>query len=173
VKRRIGRIAFTALLFFAVGALLVATTGLGPQARLVPLAVAVVTFALLSLQLLTDIRTPRNDVEAPGRYRLAWLREQVRRAFSPDAPGTDASQAPARELKIFLWIAALPACAWLVGVAPGVSIYTLAYLRKQTGERWAQTLIVTAIVTAFPWTLARLGIAGRLYEGALWRWIGI
>jgi hypothetical protein len=173
VKRRAGRIAFTALLFAAVGALLNATIALSPQAQLVPFAVVVVTFVLLGVQLVTDIRASRKDFEASGPYWFDWLRDQVRHAFWPGAAGTDASETSPRELTIFLWIVALPATAWLVGIAPGISVYTFTYLRKRAEERWAQTLIVTSIVAAFPWTLAQLGITGRLYEGALWRWIGI
>lgn len=170
---RTERIGFSALLFGAVGALLAATTRLGPQARLVPLVVAVATFALLGAQLLADVRRTQNGSEAPGPYRLAWLREQVRRAFQPTARDPAAKQPASRELRIFLWIAALPASVWLVGLAPGVTLYTLIYLHKRAEVDWGRTAAVTTVVAAFPWSLARLGIAGRLYEGALWRWIGI
>jgi hypothetical protein len=60
----------------------------------------------------------------------------------------------------------------LVGVAVAAPLYTLVYLRKRAREHWPLALVMTMIVAGFPWALARLGIAGRLYEGALWRWLG-
>jgi hypothetical protein len=172
VRERIGRIAFTTLLVGIVTAVLAETLTLSPSARLVPLAVAAVTLVLLSVQLLGDLRSSRAEFEEKAPYRLSWLREQVRRALLPAAPRDDGTTEVSREFWVLGWIAVIPVLTWLVGVAVAAPLYTLVYVRKRAREHWPLALVMTMIVAGFPWALARLGIAGRLYEGALWRWLG-
>lgn len=173
MKRHLGRMLFTAMLLALAGTVVVQSTALSRPARLVPLAVAVPTLVLLAWQLALDVRRVQSAAaEGEPPYQLRWLIERVRLSLFPgESPADARGPATGAELAIFAWLAMLPFLVWLLGVAPTVPLYALLYLRLQARERWSAAILMSAVIGVLPWVLARAGIVGRLYAGALWGWL--
>ena len=130
------RLAVTAAVTAILVVFFVQTLYLTRVARLVPLAVVVMTLALVALEL--------------AAARVSWLRAVVRRLDSSDMYGVRAIQEKrsrlkppppdqntrrARERELLPWIALLPALVYLLGLLIGLPAYLWLYLRFRGGER--------------------------------------
>jgi len=142
---RVERTAVTAVLTGLVGGLIVLSLGLSPVARMAPLAVGVPTFCLLCLELASDI---------------------FRAAPAPGSGGHSATES------LFGWLGFLVAAAFLAGLAAGLSIFVLAFLRIRSEERWRVALGFAVGM----WLMLHVGLEQflriNLYGGLLGGWIG-
>jgi hypothetical protein len=146
---RTERTGVTVVLTGLVGGLIVLSLGLSPVARMTPLAVGVPTFCLLCLELASDIfRAP-----APSRSDVH----------------TAAQSLGAR--RMFGWLGFLLAAALFAGLAAGLSIFVLAFLRIRSEERWPVALGLASGM----WLVLDVGLERllriNLYDGLLGGWI--
>ncbi len=159
--------AFTVLLLLGTTGLLYVSASLSGPARLVPLAVLVPTLLLLGLQTALDL-TP--DLAE------AWSRLFRKNAFglgaataTGDGLGRGEARPRQRELSAFGWLAGLLSLLMLVGLAPALPLFTLAYLKHQARERWPLALGMAGAVWVVVHGIFVQLLGARLYEGLLWR----
>ncbi|MGD8327958.1 MAG: hypothetical protein PVJ49_00900 [Acidobacteriota bacterium] len=141
--------AFTAFLLLTAACFMIASFGLTPVGRLVPLWVAGPTAALLVLQLRADIRASA----AAGRLPTA---DETRAALRR------------REHGALGWTAALFALLGVVGIPLGSAAFVAIFLRTQCGTRWRVSL-PTAIATGLLSYGAIVVVLGKsLWAGTAW-----
>jgi hypothetical protein len=148
------RVIFTAALTTIVGAMLVSTLSLGPIAGMAPLVVGVPTFALLWRELILDFRDAR-------RVRARTLESSHGGAVLP-----------ADEWRMFAWVGLLLIGTLLLGLALGVSLFVLLFLRVRSGEPWrVACAFALAMWLVLAVVLERLLLIS-LYDGLIGTWIG-
>ena len=136
-------ITVTAVLLVVVLVLLTASLSLGPVARRMPLAVAVPTLVLLALELARETRRPR----AGGSPRQA------------------------SERVLFLWIAGLLALVLLVGMAAGVPLFLLAYMRVHFRESWRASLLLSGAMAVMLGVGLQYLLGMPLHPGLVAGWL--
>lgn len=167
---------FTLLLFAFVALLLYLTLELGRVARFVPLNVVILTMGLLLLQLLLDL-LPRltrryGRLEQIKPHRSEWVREKIRTSFTAD-PVVPAEEPQATQLSIFVWLLMMVSLVYFLGFLIAIPLYMLLYLRGRSGEGWPLSLAMAGAMWSLPYGLFHLVLRTHLYEGLLWRWLGL
>ena len=136
-------ITVTAVLLVVVLVMLTASLSLGPVARRMPLVVAVPTLVLLALELARDMRRPR--------------------AGSP--------QRQASERVLFLWIACLLALVLLAGMAAGIPLFLLAYMRVHFRESWRASLLLSGAMAVMLGVGLQYLLGMPLHPGLVAGWL--
>lgn len=174
IRRRAQEITFTSILVLLVGWFLVDTLRLGRIARMVPLAVAVPTLALVVAQLIRDlIPTRMRAAVASPLYGMQWVRIVVTTTLFSRVPRARDAGPPLASVAVLLaWLGTMLALIYLVGLVAAILLFTLAYLRWHARERWGTALIVAVCVTAIPLALQHFHIEAGLGDGLLWSWLG-
>ena len=101
----------------ATASVIAASVALGPVARRMPLLVAIPTLLLLAFELGGELRLARGPREAP---RIPRRRSSERAMFG--------------------WIGMLLALVVVAGMAAGVPLFLLAYMRVHFRESWRASL---------------------------------
>ena len=113
----------TGAMLVIVVLVLTASLPLGPVARRMPLVVAIPTLLLLALELARQTRDPDGGASAKA-----------------EAPRT--SRRRTSERAMFGWIGILLALVVVVGMAAGVPLFLLAYMRVDFRESWRASLLL-------------------------------
>lgn len=140
MTRRGEAILLTALFMAGVGLAIWSSLGLSPVARLAPLVVAVPTLLLLGIELL----------------------RQISQASEP--PAADDRTLRNRELALLPWLGVLAVSSYLLGMALGLPLFVLSYLRLRSSETWT-----TSIAVATGLWIALYGVLLQLLEIPLFR----
>lgn len=158
--------AWLSLLFLAVALLLfIMTFSLNPTARLVPMAVAVPTAAILLLQACLDLFPALSGTMA--RYSRLSLRnvEALRArgiAMSPREPGTLGA--------VMAWFSAAPLLISLLGFTLAAPLYTIAFLRFRASETWITSIAVGIGISLVVALLLTLAAGKSTFGGLLITW---
>ena len=149
----------------------VMSAGLSPVARRAPLVVAVPTLALLALELgsqLSNARAGRRlrELRAPGIGSYV-----VKGKPHEETPHPDDRTERRRELAFLGWACVLLALSSALGMAIGLSLFVLLYLRLQSGERWPVAAGVAACAWGVLYGVLALALRINLFEGYVMRWI--
>jgi hypothetical protein len=123
---------------------LVLSAALSPVARLAPLTIALPTLGLAVIELIRGMRAP--------------------------APVADRAVG-ARERDMLAWIVALLLTCDLAGLAVGLALFVLLYLRVRSQESWA----LSAAVAGMAWFMLSVILSGALrvplYGGRITGWL--
>jgi hypothetical protein len=168
------RAIFTLALLAFVSFMFCFATGLGAVARLVPIAVAVPTLALLIFQLAVDL--------LPGlesRYRrfetvdLLGV-ESIRKRVPELNPSTaeNMKEHSPKEWGLFLWVLLAPGLMLLLGLLVALPLYVFLYLRYRSRESLALSLSLAGGTGFVLYGIFALTLRIRLFEGHLRLWLG-
>jgi len=135
------RTAFTSFLLLMGIGFVVSIWSMSPTARWVPLLIALPTVALLSIQSLRELVT--RTVQA----------NDIR-----------------REVRVIIWLLALPIMVYVLGFLVAVPIYLLVYLRRRASLAWRQALSSAVIAALMLFALQRF-LELQMYGGLLWNWL--
>ena len=132
------------------------------QARLYPWAIGIPMLVLALIQLIVEIRGVRKKNptgNAPVDYQFTQA--------------MDTAVARRRTLTIFSWIFGFVISIWLLGFSLSVPLFVFLYLKVQSREPWALTLVLTAAA----WVIF-FGLFDRLLhlpfpDGKLLLWLGL
>lgn len=168
-----GRVLFTAILLAAAVLVFLLSLRLGHTARLVPLAVAVPTLALMLLVLVLDLAPgpagKLRSLDDGDPFRMKAYREKS--GIGPD-PGEGPPTA-AGEIGVFLWLLFLVASIYLLGFTAAAACYTYLFLRFRSGESRGFSLVMAAGTGLFIYGVFGIILSAHLHEGLLWRWLGL
>lgn len=172
------RTLFTLVISAFVGFMFYLTINLDPVARLVPLTVVIPTLTLLIFQLVVDL--------------VPWLEQRYRRFEKVDLFGVEQIQKKVlshdqtnsvkaineisrgrRELSMFLWLLLLFPFIYLFGLLIALPTYTFLYLRWRSRESWTLSISMAVGMCSLLYGIFILVLRVRLYEGHLWRWLGL
>jgi hypothetical protein len=171
---RTERTVVTLLLVALVAAIGLATLGLGPAARLVPLAVAVPTLGLLALQVLLDV-APR-IAEAWSRVARSdpfGVKPIIKRAVGVPGAGKVSAVEEGRggrELSTVLSLLMMIATIQLFGLFLAVPAYVFVQLKVRTQEGWALSVAVAVGMCVLVYGVVALAPV-RLDNGLVWDWL--
>ncbi len=62
---------------------------------------------------------------------------------------------------------------YFLGFLIAIPLYMLLYLRGRSGEGWPLSLAMAGAMWSLPYGLFHLVLRTHLYEGLLWRWLGL
>jgi hypothetical protein len=147
------RTLLTLAFFLFVAACGAASLALGEVARLAPASVALVTLALIGVELFQA-----------GRGRGG------RRASSRHAVRKEPDRSPVAgrdELAMFAWLLLLPGFAMAGGLAFGLPVFLALYLRFRSRLGWTSALAAAAVLWFVLYGVLVLLLRVRLYEGLL------
>jgi len=171
------RAIFTLALLAFVGFISYFTASLGPVARLVPMAVAVPTLALLIFQLALDLlpglerrygRFEKVDLLGVESFRK---RVPVPNLSAAEDMKEQSKQNP-KEWGLFLWVLLAPGLMYLLGLLVALPLYVLLYLRCRSRESLALSLSLACGTGLTLYGIFALTLRIRLFEGHLWLWLG-
>jgi hypothetical protein len=168
-----GRTAFSFILLAAAALILLLSMRLGPTARMVPLAVAIPTLALMLLVLALDLAPSLGgrlrSIDERDPFRVKVFRKKS--GIGPE-PG-EAPPTAAGEIVVFLWLLFLVVSIYLLGFTAAAACYTYLFLRFRSGESRGFSLGMAAGTGLFIHGVFGIILGARLHEGLLWRWLGI
>jgi len=170
--------SLTLMLTAVVGLFLWLTLGLSPNARRVPLVVAIPTLGLLVIQLLMDLVPSlaplRRRLEKTDVFGIESHRETSQQATSRqlDQPA-EGGMIIKREFIVISWIFLLLVSIYLFGFLYAVPIFMLFYLRERLRENRQLSLAVSIGTWAILYGVFLLLLGVQLYEGRLWQWLGL
>jgi hypothetical protein len=158
----------------ATAAVIAASVSLGPVARRMPLVVALPTLLLLALELARLIRhAPARDAEAPPPQPSA----QCGGGASLSAGASAKAEAPriarrqTSERVMFGWIGILLALVVAAGMAAGVPLFLLAYMRLHFGESWRASLGLSGCVALLLTAGLQYLLGLPLHPGVIAGWL--
>lgn len=166
---------FTSAMFAFVALIFSLTLGLGRVARLVPMVVVIPTLGLLLFQLLIDM-FPRvaekfSRFEKKDVFRVEPLREKSHNEAGAEQ-GEEGSRR-SQEMIAFLWLSSMLALIYLFGFLIALPVYIFLYLRKRSDEGWLMSAAIAAGMFSLIYGVFILTLGIRLYEGNLWKWLGL
>lgn len=88
-----------------------------------------------------------------------------------ETPHPDDRAERRRELAFLGWACVLLALSSALGMAIGLSLFVLLYLRLQSGERWPVAAGVAACAWGVLYGVLALALRINLFEGYVMRWI--
>lgn len=173
-----GKTLFTLGLLTFVSFILYWTLELGRVARLVPFKVVIPTLGLLLVQLLLDLipqwAEKYQQWERIDLFRVKPSRERTERQVSWQEEGTKGEMLKgSKELLIFFWIGLFLIFISFFGFFIAIPFYTFLYVRERAGEGWFLALGLSAGTGSLIYGVFTLLLGARLYEGLLWRWLGM
>ncbi len=171
------RAIFTLVLLGFVTLIFFMTLGLGPVARLVPLRVAIVTLALIVVQLVLDI-LPRHAeriyvTEQPHPSEARQIRGVVESPIRSNShQSTGRLPTLKRELGVFLWMLMLPAAIYLFGFLVAVPLYTFFFLKVRSRKAYPLSIMAAAGLFCLLYGIFDILLGIPLEIGLFWRWLG-
>jgi hypothetical protein len=142
-------------------AVIVASVPLGPVARRLPLAVAIPTLLLLMLELWREVR-----LGAACRGAASWSAEVSAKAEAPRIPRRHSS-----ERVLFGWIGVLVALVVIAGMAAGVPLFLLAYMRVHFRESWRASLLLSGCIAILLAAGLQYLLGVPLHRGVIGGWL--
>lgn len=167
-------IAFTTVLLAFIGVLIVKGLSIDERAKWVPLVVAVPTFILLAVILLTLIsERVSNFTDQYAEESLFGVDEEKipgrKDAASADEPASDREKAlyryRKRQIIAFLSVIALLVMVYLFGFMASIPIFLVVLYRWWAGQSWLVTLVTTIFVWLFVLVVFYTLLGVRLYKG--------
>ncbi len=134
------------------------------QARLYPWAIGIPMIFLALLNIVQELRGPREKEEDAAKNTPA--------DFQFTQP-MDMSVAVQRTITILSWIVGFLAGIWLVGFSITVAAMTFGYLKIQSKEGWPMSLILTASAWLVYYIVFERTLLLPFPEGQIFRWLGI
>lgn len=134
------------------------------QARLYPWAIGIPMIFLALLNIVQELRGPREKDEDAARNTPS--------DFQFTQP-MDMSVAVQRTVTILSWIVGFLAGIWLVGFSITVAAMTFGYLKIQSKEGWPMSLILTASAWLVYYIVFERTLLLPFPEGQIFRWLGI
>jgi len=89
-----------------------------------------------------------------------------------DASGAADSSGNARALRLLGWIIAVVALSWLLGQKIAMPLFLFAFLRVESGVRWATAAIAGAFTGGFLYVVFDRVLAITWLDGAIYQWLG-
>lgn len=123
----------------------ISSLSLGPVARRMPLVVAIPTLLLLARELAREMRRDREDAGRPSRH--------------------------ASERALFLWIGGLLALILVAGMAAGVPLFLLAYMRRHFHESWRASLALAGTFAILLVAVLQYLLGVPLHPGLIGGWL--
>jgi hypothetical protein len=165
------RACLTFLLFAFVAVILYLTLGLGPVARMVPLAVVIPTLLLLLFQLMMDmlphLAQKYSRLESKDLFHVEGLRKKASKPIK-DIEGDTLERN--NERKVFFWLLAMLIVIYLLGLLLALPLYTLFYLKRRS-ENWLVAILVAVGIGCLVYAVSTLNLGTDLYKGLLWVWL--
>lgn len=153
-------IAVTAAMLAATSCVIAWSVPLGPVARRMPLVVAIATWLLLVVELAREIRLARQ-----GRGSSAFA------DASGDAEALPIPRRPSSERAMFGWIGILLALMVVAGMAAGVPLFLLAYMRVHFRESWRAALLLSGAVAVLLSAGLQYLLGLPLHAGVIAGWL--
>lgn len=119
--------------------------GFRAQARLFPIAIALVGVFLAVLQVAVELRRRAAPVDAPPEPEPESPDDSDAEALASAVPPEIRLR---RSVAMVGWILGFILAVWLVGFPLTVPLVTLAYLRLGAGESWRVSLVYAALCGA-------------------------
>ena len=156
---------FTAALLAGGLLFLVAGAGFAPGSRVIPVSVAVPLCALLTWQLVRDVRalSAASLAAIPVPHGSADPGTAV-----GNGPASEHDPATAHEAVALGWLLGLAASLALTGFLAGPTIWVALYLRRRGDESWPAALAGGAAAAILIWLLLVRVLAAPIAGG----WIG-
>jgi hypothetical protein len=190
VRSRGEATAVAGVMLMVTLAVIVASFPLGPVARRLPLAVAIPTLLLLAFELGREVRLAR---ERRGAERRGAERRGAEAppaqcpsaacgggASAPGIPnvqcggGASAPRIPRRhssERVLFGWIGVLLALVVIAGMAAGVPLFLLAYMRVHFRESWRASLLLSGAIALLLAAGLQYLLGVPLHPGVIGGWL--
>jgi hypothetical protein len=155
MTRRREAIIVAGAMLAATGWVIVASAALGPVARRMPLVVAIPTLLLLALELGREWRLARDRGGAEAAHH--------------GAPPTSRRQSSERAM--LGWLGILLALVVVAGMAAGVPLFLLAYMRVHFRESWRAALGLSGCVAILMTVGLEYLLGLPLHPGVIAGWL--
>ena len=132
------------------------------QARLYPWAIGIPMILLAVINIVQELRGPREGAvsdSVPSDFQLTQT--------------VDRDVAIRRTAIILSWIVGFLAGIWLLGFSITVAGMTFGYLKLQSRERWAMSLILTASAWLVYYLLFERTLLLPFPDGKIFLWLGL
>ena len=132
------------------------------QARLYPWAIGIPMLVLALVQLVLDLKgigPKKSRDDTPVDFQFTQT--------------TDPAQARRRTINIFCWIFGFLIGIWLLGFSITVPLLVFLYLKVQSRERWALSILLTAAAWLVFWGLFDRLLHLPFPDGLLLTWLGL
>lgn len=170
----IAKIVFTLFLLSFSTIFLFLTFGLGRNAGLVPLWVAIPTSVLLFIQLIMDFapKTIKNSNES--RHARFSVYGNIKGGTRPNINtwSMAASRDLHENLRILMWIIWMLVSIYFLGLLYSIPLYAFLYLKWRAGESWPLSIAIALILWSLLYGFFILVLEKTLYEGQLFVWLG-
>lgn len=131
------------------------------QARLYPWVIGFPMLGLAVLQLGKDIRGERKISSGAAPVDIQF------------AKGIDPVLARERTIQILSWIFGFLAMIWLAGFPITIPTFVFLYLKKQAGESWFLSVLLTAVAWFIYWGLFERLLRLPMPDGQIFLWMGL
>jgi hypothetical protein len=171
VRSRGEATAVAGVMLMVTLAVIVASFPLGPVARRLPLAVAIPTLLLLAFELGREVRLAR---ERPGAERRGAEAPPAQCPSAACGGGASAPRIPRRhssERVLFGWIGVLLALVVIAGMAAGVPLFLLAYMRVHFRESWRASLLLSGAIALLLAAGLQYLLGVPLHPGVIGGWL--
>jgi hypothetical protein len=152
--------SFCSLIFFIVFVYLAKDWRM--QARLYPLAIGIPMLILAIIQVYFDLKGVQSKPDSGG----APVDFQVTQTVDPIV-------AKKRAFTIFSWIVGFLVGIWLLGFSIAIALMVFGYLKIQSKEPWALSIILTSVAWFSYWGLFVWLLNLPFPEGLLITWLGL
>jgi len=140
------------------------------------LKVVILTLVFLIFQLLIDmvpgLAKKYSRFEKTDLFKVGSSREKTLTQDDAEEISGNLSRSR-RELGMVLWVLMMLVFTYILGLLIAIPLYTFLYLKVRSGEGWFISLTMTAGVWGVLYGGFILILSVSLFEGHLWRWIGI
>lgn len=151
------RIASSLVLIAVALVFLITAQNYSPNSRAVPVAVALVTLALLAL-----------DIASQGEGKLGHALRRALGGVQAVRPGADAEAGePRKEFAAFLWVVGFAAGTVLVGFYIAIPVYVVGYLRLYARKPLLHAIAIAAVLTGALYLLFAVLLGYGIFEGLL------
>ena len=163
--RREATVVIGAMLLGVIG-VLTASLPLGPVARRMPMAVAILTLVLLALELARNIRQSREGLAAESGHEATLSAGSSAKGDAPRMPSRQTT-----ERVLFMWMGGLLVLVLLVGMAAGVPLFLLAYMRVHFRESWRASLLLSGAMAVLLAAGLQYLLGLPLHPGVVGGWL--
>ena len=132
------------------------------QARLYPWVVGFPMLVLAAVHLVMDLKG-REKKSVPGETPVDF---QLTTEIDPVLVKW-------RTINVFSWIFGFMAGIWLLGFSITIPVVVFLYLKVQSHEGWAMSLVLTSAAWLIFWGLFERALRLPLPEGKIFLWLGL
>lgn len=167
-------IAFTTVLLAFIGVLIVKGLSIDERAKWVPLVVAVPTFILLAVILLTLVSERVSNFADRYAEESLFGVDEEKIPGRDDAASADESESDRekalyryrkRQIIAFSSVIALLVVVYLFGFMASIPIFLVVLYRWWAGQSWLITIVTTIFVWLFVLVVFYILLSVRLYKG--------